>query len=76
MSNEILYVLLPDYAAHEMVYLAQAIASDEFALKAAPKYVNKIVAPGMEPVRAIGGYSVVPDYTPDTVPTTMPPWCS
>lgn len=68
MSNEILYVLLPDYAAHEMVYLAQAIASDEFALKAAPKYVNKIVAPAMEPVRAIGGYNVVPDYTPDTVP--------
>ena len=33
MSNEILYVLLPDYAAHEAVYLSQAIASDEFAMK-------------------------------------------
>lgn len=30
MSKEILYILLPDYAAHEAVYLAQAIASDEF----------------------------------------------
>ena len=45
MSNEILYVLLPDYAAHEAVYLSQAIASDEFALKENPKYVNKVLAP-------------------------------
>ncbi len=30
MNNEILYVLLQDYAAHEIVYLSQAIASDEF----------------------------------------------
>ena len=26
MCNEILYILLPDYAAHEVVYLSQAIA--------------------------------------------------
>lgn len=32
-GNKIIYVLLPDYAAHEVVYLAQAIASDEYALK-------------------------------------------
>ena len=43
--DNILYVLLPDYAAHEAVYLSQAIASDEFALKENPKYVNKVVAP-------------------------------
>lgn len=29
MNNEILYILLPDYAAHEVVFLSQAIASDE-----------------------------------------------
>lgn len=40
MNKEVLYVLLPDYAAHEMVYLSEAIASDEFALKENPKYVN------------------------------------
>ena len=51
MNNEILYILLPDYAAHEAVYLSQAIASDEFALKQHPKYVNKVVAPTMEPVK-------------------------
>ena len=45
MSNEILYVLLPDFASHEMVYLTEAISSDDTQLKANPKYVNKIVAP-------------------------------
>lgn len=68
MSNEILYILLPDYAAHEAVYLSQAIASDEFALKAHPKYVNKVVAPTMEPVTSIGGFRTLPDYTFDTMP--------
>lgn len=53
MNNEILYVLLPDYAGHEIVYLSEAIASDESALKENPKYVNKVVAPTLEPVKSI-----------------------
>ena len=61
MNNEILYILLPDYAAHEAVYLSQAIASDEFALKENPKYINKVVAPTMEPVKSIGGFRTLPD---------------
>ena len=68
MSNEIMYVLLPDYAAHEAVYLSQAIASDEFALKENPKYVNKIVAPTLEPVKSIGGFRTLPDYSFETMP--------
>lgn len=68
MSNEILYILLPDFAAHEVVYLAQAIASDECALKENPRYVNKIVAPTMEPVKSIGGFRTLPDYSFDTMP--------
>ena len=68
MNNEMLYILLPDYAAHEAVYLSQAIASDEFALKENPKYVNKIVAPTMEPVKSIGGFRTLPDYSLDTIP--------
>lgn len=68
MSDEVLYVLLPDYAAHEVVYLSQAIASDEFALKENPKYVNKVVAPTMEPVKSIGGFRTLPDYSFDTMP--------
>ena len=68
MSNEILYVLLPDFAAHEMVYLMEAISSDEAQLKPDPKYVNKVVAPTMDPVTAIGGFKVVPDYSFENVP--------
>ena len=68
MNNEILYVLLPDYAAHEIVYLSQAIASDEYALKEHPKYVNKVVAPTMEPVKSIGGFRTLPDYSFETMP--------
>lgn len=68
MNNEILYILLPDYAAHEAVYLSQAVASDEYALKVNPKYVNKIVAPSMEPVRSIGGFRTLPDYSFDKMP--------
>lgn len=68
MSNEVLYILLPDYAAHEAVYLSQAIDSDDFALKENPKYVNKIVAPTLAPVRSIGGFRTVPDYSFDTMP--------
>lgn len=68
MSNEILYILLPDFASHEMVYLAQAVASDEYALKENPKYVNKIVAPAMEPVKSIGGSRTLPDYSFDAMP--------
>lgn len=68
MSNEILYILLPEYAAHEAVYLSQAIASDEQAPKEHPKYVNKTVGPTLEPVRSIGGFRTLPDYSFDTMP--------
>lgn len=68
MSNEILYVCLPDFASHEMVYLMEAVSCDETQLKADPKYVNRIVAPTMEPVVAIGGFRVMPDYSFETMP--------
>ena len=68
MSNEILYILLPDFASHEMAYLMEAISSDERCLKPNPKYVNKIVAPSLEPVAAIGGFRVLPDYSFEDMP--------
>lgn len=68
MSNEILYILLSDYAAHEVVYLSQAVASDEYALKENPKYANKVVAPTMEPVKSIGGFLTLPDYSFESIP--------
>ena len=75
MKNEILYILLPDYAAHEVVYLSQAIASDEYALKEHPKYVNKVVAPTMDPVKSIGGFRTLPDFRLTRCPTILRRWC-
>jgi len=46
----------------------EAISSDETQLKPNPKYVNKIVAPTMEPVTAIGGFRVLPDYSFNNMP--------
>lgn len=68
MSNEILYILLPDFASHEMVYLMEAVSSNEMQLKSNPKYINKVVAPTMEPVTAIGGFRVLPDYSIENMP--------
>lgn len=68
MNNEILYLLLPDYAAHEVVFLSQAVACDEYAIKENPKYVNKVVAATMDPVCSCGGFRTLPDYTFDTMP--------
>lgn len=68
MSNEILYILLPDFASHEMAYLMEAISSDEQQLKTNPKYVNRIVAPTPNSVYAIGGFKVIPDYTFNNMP--------
>ncbi len=68
MENEVLYLLLDNYADHETVYLMEAIASDEFALKENPKYVNRIVAPTLEPVQSIGGFRTLPDYSFETMP--------
>lgn len=67
-SDEILYILLPDYAAHEAAYLAQAIRCDEQAVKQKPKYVNKTVAATHDPVISCGGFMTVPDYSFDTMP--------
>lgn len=68
MNNEVLFILLPDYAAHEIVFLSEAIASDDTALKENPIYINKVVAPTLEPVKSIGGFRTLPDYSFETMP--------
>ena len=68
MSKEILYLLLPEYADHEAAYLTQAIASDELSIKEYPKYTNKVLAPTMAPVKSIGGFRTMPDYSFETMP--------
>ena len=66
--KKVLYVLLPQFAEHELPYLTQPLRSDAMAMKENPKYENKIVAETMEPVEAISGFRVLPDYTFDTIP--------
>ncbi len=68
MSTKILYILLPDFASHEMVYLMEAVSCDEQQIKSNPKYVNKIVAPTLDPVSAIGGFKIIPDYSFENIP--------
>ena len=67
--KEILYVLLNNFADHEVAFLTQAINTDQQGLpRKEPKYINKIVSSSLEPVKSIGGFRVVPDYTFNTIP--------
>ena len=66
--KKVLYVLLPQFAEHEMPYLTQPLRSDSFAMKEHPEYENRIVAETMEPVEAISGFRLLPDYTFDSIP--------
>lgn len=68
MKNEVLYLLLNNYADHEAVFLASAIACDEHSIKETPKYVNKVVAPTLDIVRSCSGFHTLPDYSFDTMP--------
>lgn len=61
--KEILYVLLDKYAAHEMVFLSQAINDGEMGPRECPKFINKVVAHSMESVTSISGTRILPDYT-------------
>ena len=66
--KEILYVLLDKYAAHEMVFLSQAINDGEMGPRECPIYINKVVARSMKPVTSISGTRTLPDYTFATAP--------
>lgn len=68
MGNEILYLLLDNYADHESVFLAEAINCDENGIRKKPQYINKVVAQTLSPIRSCGGFRTIPDYSFDTVP--------
>lgn len=42
MKNEILYLLLDNYADHESVFLASAINCDENGIRKNPKYIKRL----------------------------------
>ena len=68
MKNEVLFVLLNDYADYEPAYISGSINCDKFGKKANPKYVTKVVAPTMDLVRSCGGFNTMPDYSFDNMP--------
>ena len=53
--KEILYILLENYAEHEIGFMPGAVSTDATGFRKEPKYINKMVAPTMEPVKSIGG---------------------
>ena len=63
-----MYLLLNNYADHEPVFLATAINCGERGMKENPKYLNKTVAPTLNPVRSCGGFQTLPDYSFATMP--------
>lgn len=67
MKKEVLFVLLDDYADWESAFLASSLQAGVMPGCEA-RYVTKVVAPGQGPVRSIGGFRTLPDYTLDTVP--------
>jgi putative intracellular protease/amidase len=66
--KEILYILLNDYADHEVAFISQIVNGDEQGYRKEPKYTNRIVAATMDPVRSFGGLRTLPDYTYGTMP--------
>ena len=60
--------MLNNYADHEAVFLASAIACDERSIKENPKYTNKVVAPTLDVVRSCSGFHTLPDYSFETMP--------
>ena len=66
--SEILYVLLPQFADHEIPFLAEGITNGEMGPRPKPAYRNKIVAASLDPVTSTSGFRMLPDYTFDTMP--------
>ena len=60
--KEILYILLDNYAEHEIGFLPGAVSTDAIGFRKEPKYINKMVASTMEPVKSIGGMRTLPTF--------------
>ena len=60
--KEILYILLDNYAEHEIGFMPGAVNTDATGSRKEPRYVYKIVAPTLEPVKSIGGMRTLPTF--------------
>ena len=67
MKQQVLFILLNEYADWEGAFLASALNAGVMPGSDA-KYVCKVVAPTMDPVISIGGFRTLPDYTFQTLP--------
>lgn len=61
--KKVLYVVLDQYADFEAAYITTAVQ-----MLGKGQFENKIVSLTKEPVKSIGGFSVIPDYDLQSVP--------
>lgn len=64
-TQKVLFVLLEEFADWEAASLAAALNEKPFDRE--QRYVVKTVSLSKEPVRSIGGFTVLPDYTLDEI---------
>lgn len=67
MKQQVLFVLLNEYADWEGAFLASALNAGVMP-GSNTNYVCKVVAPTMDAVISIGGFRTLPDYTFQTLP--------
>lgn len=65
-SGKVLFVLIPEYADWEAAFLAAGLRRGLGLWQ--PRYSTYTVAPTASPVRSVGGFQVIPDYTFETAP--------
>ena len=67
MKQEVLFLLLNDYADWEGAFLSISLNAGVIP-GSEVKYTPKTVAPTLDEVRSIGGFRIVPDYSFQTMP--------
>ena len=67
MKQEVLFLLLNDYADWEGAFLSISLNAGVLPGNEV-KYISKTVAPTLDEVRSIGGFRTMPDYSFQTMP--------
>lgn len=67
MKQEVLFLLLNDYADWEGAFLSISLNAGVIP-GSEVKYIPKTVAPTLNEVRSIGGFRTLPDYSFQTIP--------
>lgn len=67
MKQEVLFVLLDEYADWEGAYIAASLNAGVMP-DSEVKYITKTVAPTLNEVCSIGGFRTLPDYSFQTIP--------